>query len=109
VEEVDETQSAPTSLAQSPEPEKPRSKHPVLQFMEGENIKLKSAITSTAWLNKMMLPGEFEVRILFDENNNGKWDAGDYSKKLQPEITLALPQKISIKADWENERDIDLK
>ena len=85
------------------------SKHPVLQFMEGENIKLKSAITSTAWLNKMMLPGEFEVRILFDENNNGKWDAGDYSKKLQPEITLALPQKISIKADWENERDIDLK
>ena len=85
------------------------SKHPVLQFMEGENIKLKSAITSTEWFNKMMLPGEFEVRILFDENNNGKWDAGDYTKKLQPEITLALPQKISIKADWENERDIDLK
>lgn len=85
------------------------SKHPVLQFMEGENIKLKSALISTEWFNKMMLPGEFEVRILFDENNNGKWDAGDYSKKLQPEITLALPQKISIKADWENERDIDLK
>jgi hypothetical protein len=56
-----------------------------------------------------MFPGECEVRILFDENNNGKWDAGDYAKKLQPEITLALPQKISIKADWENERDIDLK
>jgi hypothetical protein len=77
--------------------------------MEGENIKLKSAVTSTEWFNKMMLPGEFEVRILYDENNNGKWDAGDYAKKLQPEITLALPQKISIKADWENERDIDLK
>jgi hypothetical protein len=85
------------------------SKHLVLQFMEGENIKLKSAVTSTDWFNKMMLPGEFEVRILFDENNNGKWDAGNYAKKLQPEITLALPQKISIKADWENERDIDLK
>ncbi len=85
------------------------SKHPVLQFMDGENIKLKSAVTSPEWLNKMMLPGEYEVRILFDENNNGKWDSGDYSKKLQPEITLALPKKISIKADWENERDIDLK
>jgi len=85
------------------------SKHPVIQFMEGESLKLKSALTSTEWFNKMMLPGEFEVRILYDENNNGKWDAGDYAKKLQPEITLALPQKISIKADWENERDIDLK
>jgi hypothetical protein len=85
------------------------SKHPVLQFMEGESLKLKSAVTSNEWFNKMMLPGEFEVRILYDENNNGKWDAGDYAKKLQPEITLALPQKISIKADWENERDIDLK
>jgi len=85
------------------------SKHPVIQFMEGESLKLKSAVTSNEWFNKMMLPGEFDVRILYDENNNGKWDAGDYVKKLQPEITLALPQKISIKADWENERDIDLK
>jgi hypothetical protein len=46
------------------------SKHPVIQFMEGESLKLKSAVTSTEWFNKMMLPGEFEVRILFDENNN---------------------------------------
>ena len=55
-----------------------------------------------------MTPAEYEVRILYDDNNNGQWDPGNYDKKIQPEKGLVLPQKISIKADWENERDIAL-
>jgi hypothetical protein len=84
------------------------AKHPLLQFMEGETVKWKFAITSNEWINKKMLPGEYECRILYDLNNNGQWDAGDYSKKLQPEQAITLPQKIAIKADWENERDVEL-
>jgi hypothetical protein len=46
--------------------------------------------------------------VLYDINNNGQWDPGNYTQKLQPEITLSVSQKIAIKADWENERDIEL-
>jgi hypothetical protein len=84
------------------------TKHPLLLFMDGDNIKWKYPLLSNEWTNKMILPGEYEVRLLYDENNNGQWDPGDYSTKLQPEKAIALPQKLSIKADWENEREIVL-
>jgi len=84
------------------------SKHPLMQFMEGQNIKFTFPILSTVWENKMMLPGEYELRILFDENNNGIWDPGNYETNKQPEKGMTLPQKITLKADWENEREFVL-
>jgi hypothetical protein len=54
----------------------------------------------------LFAPGEYELRIFFDTNNNGKWDPGSYAKKLQPEKTITLDSKLSIKANWDNEREI---
>jgi hypothetical protein len=30
------------------------------------------------WLQKLIEPGDYEIRILFDTNRNGKWDAGEF-------------------------------
>ena len=84
------------------------SKHPVLQFVLGEEIQKSYQLTALEWSNKFMNPGEYEIRILFDDNNNGKWDPGDYSKKLQPEKVITLSQKLGVRANWDNERDIKL-
>ena len=84
------------------------TKHLVLQFVQGEAVKESYPLTSTEWSKKLMIPGEYEIRILFDENNNGKWDHGDYSKKLQPEKAISLSKKLGIRANWDNERDIKL-
>ena len=83
-------------------------KMPVLQFVQGDEIKESYPLTATTWSKKLFKPGEYEVRILFDRNNNGKWDPGNYAKKLQPEKVMALPQRLSIRANWDNERDIAL-
>lgn len=83
-------------------------KHPVLQFVQGEEVKSSYPLTSLEWSNKFINPGEYEIRILFDSNNNGKWDSGDYSKKIQPEKAITLKEKLSIRANWDNERDIKL-
>ena len=84
------------------------SKHPVLQLVQGDEIKKSYPLTVSEWSNKFIDPGEYGIRILFDSNNNGKWDAGDYSKKLQPEKAITLKDKLSIKANWDNEREIKL-
>ena len=84
------------------------TQHPILYFLEGENIKYTFNIQNETWENKMMLPGDFSMRILYDKNNNGQWDPGNYKLKLQPENAISLPEKINIKADWENEREIVL-
>jgi uncharacterized protein (DUF2141 family) len=46
-------------------------------------------------------PGQYYLRIINDRNGNGKWDTGDYSKKLQPEEVYYYPEAIDCKAKWD--------
>ncbi|MFZ1370254.1 MAG: Ig-like domain-containing protein, partial [Ferruginibacter sp.] len=84
------------------------AKSPVLQFVQGDAIMKSYPLTAMEWSNKFINPGEYDIRILYDTNNNGKWDPGDYSKKLQPETAITLTLKLAVKADWDNEKDIKL-
>ncbi|MEY2917892.1 MAG: hypothetical protein RIS73_1606 [Bacteroidota bacterium] len=84
------------------------AKHPVLQFTQEGEVKEFFLITEKEWRNKLFTPGEYEIRILYDDNNNGKWDPGNYSKKLQPEKVILIPKKLSVRENWDNESDINL-
>ncbi len=84
------------------------TKNPVIQFTNGNIVKYSYPITSTEFKNNMFPPGEYGVRILYDKDKNGKWTPGNYSKKIQPELVVALPQKLGVRADWDNEREINL-
>lgn len=84
------------------------SKNTVLQFVKGTEVVKSYKLTNVKWSEPLFDPGEYLVRILYDTNNNGKWDAGDYKLKRQPEIVYPIKQKLSIRANWENERDIEL-
>jgi hypothetical protein len=83
-------------------------KNPVLQFLNGDVVKYAYPIISKEWSSAMFNPGEYGIRILYDTDKNGVWTPGNYSKKIQPETAVTLPQKLNVKADWENERDINL-
>ncbi|MEQ1553547.1 MAG: Ig-like domain-containing protein, partial [Ferruginibacter sp.] len=83
-------------------------KTPVLQFLNGETVKYTYPLTSKEWSNSMFPPGEYDIRILYDTDKNGKWTPGNYTKKIQPELGVTIPQKLSIRADWDNEQEINL-
>ena len=56
----------------------------------------------------LIQPGDYEISILFDKNENGKWDTGNYWKKLQPEKIVPRKELFNIRANWENELTVDL-
>jgi hypothetical protein len=85
-----------------------KANNPVLQFVKANEVVRSYPLVSSTWNAPLFDPGEYEVRILYDINNNGYWDPGSYNKKLQPEKVYSLPQKLNIRANWENERDIEL-
>lgn len=85
-----------------------QSKNPVLQFISNQTLKFAYPLSGAEWNNNRFPPGEYELRILYDDNKDGVWTPGNYPKKLQPEKAITLPQKLSIRADWDNERDIQL-
>jgi len=82
--------------------------HPVLQFVQDNAVVDSFKITSPTFSVKLFNPGEYELRILNDENDNGTWDPGNYHLKKQPEKVMFIPKKISIRADWDNEADVVL-
>ena len=83
-------------------------KNPVLQFVSN-NVVVKSYPLTSGSLNvKLFNPGSYDLRILEDMNNNGVWDPGNYHLKIQPEKVFSIPQKFSVRANWDNEKDIVL-
>ncbi len=85
------------------------TKNPVLQLMQSDDMRLNQKITNKDFHLKLFKPGEYQIRVLFDDNNNGIWDPGDFfGKHLQPEKVLAIPKKLTIKANWDNDLTIEL-
>ncbi len=84
------------------------AKNPVLQLVQNDKIVESIPITQRVLSRKIYRPGEYELRVLFDRNNNGLWDTGDFKKKRQPEIVVTLSKKLVVKANWDNELDVPL-
>jgi len=82
--------------------------HPIVFLSKNTKTYLKQSLEKNRYRIKLFEPGDYEVKILFDANNNGKWDTGDYWKKIQPEKVMARKKPINIRANWDNEILIDL-
>jgi hypothetical protein len=54
----------------------------------------------------MLPPGTFQVRIVYDDNQNGKWDSGNLLKRIQAEKISIMPKQVKVIPDWELEEEI---
>ena len=85
------------------------TKNPVLLFIQGEEIKKSFPLTAAAFSQPLFVPGEYQMGILNDINKNGRWDPGEFlGKHKQPEIVKPVSRHITVKADTENEFEINL-
>lgn len=82
---------------------------PILQFIQSETIVESIRLTGNELYRKLFNPGNYELRILYDINKNGVWDAGSFLPiKKQPERVLLIRKPLSVKANWDNEVNIEL-
>ena len=82
----------------------------VLQIVK-ENKIIASAPLSPpdfSFQRTLFYPGSFTVRVLLDVNHSGKWEPGNYKKKIQTEHVIKFKDPLVIKADWDNEVDYNL-
>ncbi len=50
-------------------------------------------------------PGVYYIRLIIDENANGKWDTGIYKDNKQAELVYYYPKQIKIRANWDIEEE----
>ena len=46
-------------------------------------------------------PARFKVRVIYDDNDNQKWDTGNFLQLLQPEEVYYFKNIVEAKANWE--------
>jgi hypothetical protein len=83
--------------------------NPVLQFIQGDDVKFSYTFKNNTFNTPLFKPGEYELRIVSDTNKNGVWDTGQFfGQHRQPEKVRRISRKINVKANWDNEVDIQL-
>ncbi|NDF97497.1 MAG: hypothetical protein EB101_00900 [Chitinophagia bacterium] len=84
-------------------------KKPVLQWTQNEKVIRSASLTTAEFTDELFVPGDYQLRILYDANGNGRWDTGQFfGQRRQPEKVQAIDKKISIKPGWSNEYEIDI-
>lgn len=58
---------------------------------------------------KYLKPQEYMIRIVCDDNRNGKWDKGNYEEKKQPEKIVYYMERVTVRANWDIKVDFDTK
>ncbi|WP_289645149.1 Ig-like domain-containing protein [Maribacter aestuarii] len=67
----------------------------------GELIREAYATAPQIFEFNNLNPGNYLVRVIYDENENRKWDTGSYLKRIQPEKVIYYPGPIEMRANWE--------
>jgi uncharacterized protein (DUF2141 family) len=84
------------------------SKRYVVQLLNEQKLVVKEDIlTQAGALSYKTYPiGKYSVRVVLDENKNGKWDSGDLATNTQPEKVWFFEKTIGLRANWDLEEKI---
>jgi hypothetical protein len=77
----------------------------VLNVFQNNDSIYRQKITDSVVAIRLLNPGNYNMQIILDKNNNGKWDPGVLLKKIQPEKVINYATPIVLKAGWDNEID----
>ena len=68
---------------------------------KGEVQKEKFSTGESNFHFRFLKPGKHLIRVIFDENENRKWDTGDYLKRIQPEEIQYYRDTIEVRSNWD--------
>ena len=84
----------------------------IIQMLDEKDMVIQSFAmeNSSQWEQNFYLlePKKYSFLVIQDKDNNGRLSTGNYLQKKQPE-TLTRSKPVNIRANWENEMEIDLK
>lgn len=58
---------------------------------------------------RYLKPSEYMIRILKDDNRNGKFDNGKFDEKVQPEEFIYYMERVQVRANWDIKVDFRVK
>lgn len=72
-----------------------------------ETVSIDGEGKGTATYSRLA-SGKYRIRMIYDANNNGRWDTGKYLEKRQPEKVSYFPQVIEVRKGFDMNLDWDV-
>ena len=79
----------------------------ILELEDSNNKLIREMIgkISDKFEFKYLEKGDYKLKIIYDENSNGKWDRGDFFQNKLPEKVIYFPKGINIIENWDIEEE----
>jgi len=83
----------------------------VIQLMNDNEKLIRSKIHNQNGIVEFpfLEPGKYKLKLIFDDNRNGKWDTGRYLARIQPERVIYYAGEINVRANWDLEMKWNLE
>jgi hypothetical protein len=84
----------------------------ILQLLDEKDQVLREYLTDcNSEISIAFLPPQqnFRFKVIFDDNNNGKWDTGNYLNRIQPERVMIYEELVPTRSNWEINEEWNLK
>jgi hypothetical protein len=73
------------------------------QILRSDQINRTKSI-----IYKNYITGKYKIRVVYDDNHNGKWDSGNVKQKRQPENIWLMTGEITLRPNWDAEQAVDI-
>ena len=89
----------------------PSSKSIIIELTDPKDkLERRQFINASAVINfKYLKPKTYKVRIIYDDNDNKKWDTGSFLNKQQPELIEYFQTEIELRANFSYNESITIK
>ncbi|WP_395055001.1 Ig-like domain-containing protein [Flavobacterium sp.] len=74
---------------------------------EGKVLATGYSEKETLLLFDMVEPNLFTLRLIYDDNKNKVWDAGNFLEKRQSEEVIYFPVSVDVRTNWDVEQSFD--
>ncbi|MDR2222349.1 MAG: Ig-like domain-containing protein [Flavobacteriaceae bacterium] len=74
-----------------------------------EVIASKISTKETRIEFNLLPPRKYFIKVIYDDNKNGKWDPGYYWDRRQAEETFFYPEEIDVRANWDINQEVILE
>jgi uncharacterized protein (DUF2141 family) len=74
----------------------------IVELLQGSTVVKQIQVQQEKMIDfPNLLPGDYQFRIIQDENDNGMWDGGNIDLLIQPENVYLFSTPVTVRANWE--------
>jgi len=79
----------------------------IIQLLDPKQalVEQRTISSDTTLTFNYLLPKTYGFKVIYDRNRNGRWDSGNYLRKIQPEKVAFFSKPFELRANWTMEEE----